>query len=221
MKDLVSLIPEAFFDFFSYFLPGLFLVLTAALSINFWSFFPAKDTVVTWQVVLYLVGAYVFGHLLTTVSELIILKPMNYLFGDPANSLIGIGKARISRFQAALDPNLISGITDIVNRKFKTNFNQHTFFLCENYVRASRPDIGFLVRKRHAFEHLCRNLVVASIALMILMAHATWQNQILLAFVLVVFFIRYLDYRVSWPKAVFENFYLLTIEDNKQDGVNP
>jgi len=218
MKDLVNLVPEAFFDFFSYFLPGLFLVLMAALNINLCTFFPEKATFGTWQVVLYLVVAYILGHLLTTVSELLILRPMNYLLGDPANSLIGIGKAKISRFQAVLDPSLISNITDIVTRKFKTNIDQHTFFLCENYVRASRPDIGFLVRKRHAFEHLCRNLVVASIALMILMAHTAWQNQVLLALVLVVFFIRYLDYRVSWPKAVFENFYLLTVEDNKQES---
>lgn len=221
MKTIVDLVPEAFFDFFSYFLPGLFFVLPVAHTINFWSILQGREAGAIWEIIAYCLAAYIFGHLLTTVSYLLISRPINYFIGDPTHSLIGIGKAKIARLQVRLSPTLISGIENIVSRRFKVKIDQHAFFLCENYVRTTRPDIGFLVRKRHAFEHLFRNLAVASLVLIILMTNSTWLIRALFMAILIISLVRYFDYRVSWPKAVFENFYLLTVEqteNNQQSG---
>jgi hypothetical protein len=215
MKTIVNLVPEAFFDFFSYFLPGIFFVLPIARTVNFWSIFQGREVGAVWEVIAYFVAAYIFGHLLTTVSYLLIAKPINYFIGDPADSLIGIGKARIPKFQARLERAMISGIENIVSRKFKVRMDRHSFFLCENYVRTTRPDIGFLIRKRHAFEHLFRNLVVACLVLIPLVTDSTWLIRALFLSILVISLVRYFDYRVSWPKAVFENFYLLTVEETE------
>lgn len=200
MKDLVNLVPEAFFDFFSYLLPGMVFVLPLAFIVDFWSIFPGEEVGDVWGIIAYCLVSYIFGHLLTTVSELAISKPINYLFGNPSESLIGIGKGKVARFQVRLEPTLIRGIEKIVSCKFRAEIDQHTFFLCENYVRTARPDIGFLIRKRHAFEHLCRNLVVGSfvliLLLIVLMKDNTWPVLAILLPILAVSFIRYLDYRV-------------------------
>jgi hypothetical protein len=219
MKSIVDLIPEAFFDFFSYFLPGLFFILFGSRVINVLPIFQNRNTGSIELIITYCVAAYLIGHFLTAISDLLIIKPLNFFIGDPADSLIGIGKGKFTSLQARLAPELIIGIENIVKDKFKLKIDRHTFFLCENYVRNSRPDIGFLIRKRHAFEHMFRNIIIVSLALIIFMTNDTSLRVLFLA-ILIISLVRYFDYRVSWPKAVFENFYILTVAQSDQKTVN-
>lgn len=210
MKENLKLIPEVFFDFFAYFIPGCFLLIFLLLDKNPATHRIFKDIGNFREILLIVFGGYIFGHILTTLSTLIIVKPVDYLFGNPLHTLIGMEDGQIGKFRAKLSDNLISEISSVVQKKFKSKIDKHTFFLCENYIRANHPDIGFLIRKRHAFEHLCRNVVVSSLILLLTLRCSVFD--VLLVSMGVVSLIRYFDYRISWPKVVYESFFLLTLE---------
>ena len=211
MKESIKLIPEVFFDFFSYFLPGIFLWLPLTyvlINKGIFSFIAISNFE---KILIILLGSYICGHMLTTLSNLFVVKPVNYLLGDPIYTMIGIDEGKFKKSQYRLDEHLVASLSRMIRVKFKSELNKHTFFLCENYIRINYPDIGFLIRKRHAFEHLCRNLAIASFFLLITLSvlYSSYGIKIPLIVIVILSLIRYFDYRISWPKVVYENFYLL------------
>lgn len=211
VKEGLRIIPEAFFDIFAYFLPGAFLLVMIlhseceAMKTLF------EDPSGFKEGFAILLGGYIFGHLLTTLSAIVIVVPLNMLAGNPVHTLIGLEDGLVFRFRAVLSNDLVSKISLLAKEKFGSDIDKHTFFLCENYIRLNHPDTGFLIRKRHAFEHLSRNLCLASVIL-IFFVNSTFYIWFFGIFGLLCF-LRYLDYRVSWPKVVYESFFLVTAGD--------
>lgn len=214
MKNSIKLIPEAFFDIIAYFLPGCFLLILLLLGETF-SFHQIPKDVNNFKEILFVLTAgYICGHILTALSTLIIVQPLDFLFGNPIHTLIGINVGIFNKYRHKLSDDLISGISFFIQKKFKSKIDKHTFFLCENYIRTNYPEIGFLIRKRHAFEHLHRNLVISYFILFFTMKTGVFDNLLILVSITVTSIIRYLDYRITWPKVVYENIYLLNIDDS-------
>ena len=195
MKENLKLIPEVFFDFLAYLLPGSFLLTLFLSNENLAISQMLKNINNVKEALIIVFGGYYCGHILTTLSRFIIVKPLNYLFGNPLHTLIGIEDGLTSKFRAKLSDDMISKISSAIKEKFSSPIDKHTFFLCENFIRINYPDIGFLIRKRHAFEHLCRNLVL--VFLILFFSLNSKEFDVLLVSIAVFSFIRYLDYRIS------------------------
>ena len=211
MKENVKLIPEVFFDIISYLFPGGFFVLFLISNSSFpiLEIFKVNNGIK--DVFIIIIGGYFCGHLLTTVSHFLIVTPLNYLFGDPIHTLIGVDCTRLFKKESKFSDDIISKISIMIKKKFGTPVDKHSFFLCENFIRLKHPEIGFIIRKRHAFEHLCRNTAVALILLMLILNNSKELN-ILYGIFAIVSLIRYMDYRITWPKVVYESFYLVSLD---------
>ncbi len=209
MKENLKLIPEVFFDFLSYCLPGSFFIVILLLNSDSTIFGLLKDSSQIKEGFVIVFGGYLCGHLLTTLSSIILVKPLNLLFGNPIHTLIGVTDDNVFKVRPKMSDDIILKIRSIIQKEFSSNVDKHTFFLCENFIRINHPDIGYLIRKRHAFEHLCRNVAVASLILLFIIEGV--EIKLLFGFIAGLSFIRYLDYRVSWPKVVYESFLLFSL----------
>lgn len=173
-----------------------------------------------WEIALLsIIIGYIVGHILTTLSSIILVIPLNLLLGNPVHTLIGVEKPLIDKLSPKLEISFRQKIADKIKIKFGREIDKHSFFLCENYVRNNNKELGFLIRKRHAFEHLFRNLFISEILLLFLfdfdgIVYLIWWV------ILLITFLRYFDYRVSWPKVAYENFYIMKDNDNFDNRQN-
>jgi hypothetical protein len=209
MKDSVRTVPEAFFDFFAYLLPGylFWIVVSGSTIFPFRRFLPPNMGAVE-KMALDVFAGYCIGHLLTVLSTIIVAGPLNVLLGNPIHTLTGVQIPLITRFAAKLEPSFTQELLQKIQDRFGLQPDRHSFFLCENYVRSNNKEMGFLLRKRHGFEHLFRNLLLTELVFFVAFpgpVAARW----LFGLIMVLTFLRYADYRTSWPKAVYENFFLL------------
>ena len=211
MKESLKIIPEAFFDIIAYLIPGCFFIVFILLDSNFLTCQIIEHNNPFYQMLIIVFAGYIAGHIITSISQLILVMPINYFFGNPTHTLIGLKDGKFLRFQTRLSDDLISKISSVIVKNFQTEIDKHTFFLCENYIRINYPDIGFFIRKRHALEHMCRNIALACLILLFILA--TDVFDMLLCSILVISIIRYLDYRISWPKVVYESFFLTASAD--------
>jgi len=216
MKENLKLIPEVFFDFISYFLPGSFFMIFFLIDKNSIMSLLFKDIGLIKEGFVILFGGYLCGHFLTTLSSILIVTPLNYLFGNPIHTLLGIEYETFFKSRIKMNDDILSKIRAIIKETFNLSVDKHTFFLCENFIRINHPEIGLLIRKRHAFEHLCRNVALASILLIFLIKGK--EFTLLFCLIAGISFIRYLDYRVSWPKVVYESFLLFFLANTTATG---
>ena len=220
MKEALKTIPELFYDLLANLIPGFvtleFVAISPIVQQNFadWdiSSLPVVD-----RTLFSILGGYLIGQFLTTVSDIFVRRPVWLVFGETSINLLGDGTALIKPLPKPLDPDLASALKLEIERALSiefTNLKAHSLLdMCEQYVKKYDYEAGMLCQKRHALVVLSRNMIIGLLILLPCYWSIGLKAHLLILFAALVFFVRWNYLRIRRAEFLyhcFHNTYLAT-----------
>jgi hypothetical protein len=222
-NDFLSSVPEFFYDVLGLFLPGIVTIELVFFSPLFaqtelaqrLSALPSFE-----KILLILSCGYIVGQLLAGVSDVLVRKPVWFLFGEPAEALLGKRNAllnpRPKAFEESFLKTLESELEAISPGSLASRQRHSLLDICEQYIRQKDQVLGMLCQKRHAILVMCRNMTLA----IFLMLPLYWSFGNLARILIVVsgvfLFIRWNYLRTRRAELLYRTFHLTFADHNSE-----